>query len=234
MQIFYAPDIEGSYYTLDENESKHIVRVLRETPGTPVQLIDGRGNLYTGLIRTADPKACEIEITDITKNFGKRNYRLHIAISPLKNTDRTEWFVEKSVEMGIDEITPVICSRTEKKMIRTERLNNIIVSAMKQSLKTYRPLLHPPVFFNDFIGKSLEGTRMIAHCNSGFSRDRIQDVYSRGNDAVILIGPEGDFTKEETEAALSEGYISVHLGASRLRTETAGIAACHSVSFINQ
>jgi len=234
MQIFYAPYIEGNHFTLDENESKHLVRVLRETPGTPVSLIDGKGNLYKGFIKTANPKACEIEITDVIKEFGKRSYRLHMAISPLKNTDRTEWFVEKSVEMGIDEITPLICSRTEKKMIRTERLNSIIVSAMKQSIKTFRPVLHPPVLFNDFISHGYTGVKMIAHCNTGFRRDRIHDVYSRGNDAVILIGPEGDFTTEETEAALSGGFLSVHLGESRLRTETAGIAACHSVYFINQ
>jgi len=119
-------------------------------------------------------------------------------------------------------------------MIRADRINGIIVSAMKQSLKTFRPVLNPPVPFNDFVGKSLEGTKMIAHCNSGFNRNSIHDTYSRGNDAVVLIGPEGDFTKEETEAAMSAGYISVHLGESRLRTETAGIAACHSVYFINQ
>ncbi len=234
MQIFYAPDIEGNYHTLDENESKHLVRVLRETAGTPVQLIDGKGNLYQGFIKTASPKACKIEITAVINDFGKRNYRLHMAISPLKNTDRTEWFIEKSVELGIDEITPVICSRTEKRMIRTERINSIIVSAMKQSLKTFRPVFHPPVQFSEFIGKEFDGIRMIAHCNTGFERSSIKDVYTRSGDAVILIGPEGDFTEEETAAALSGGFLSVHLGGSRLRTETAGVAACHSVYFINQ
>ncbi|MDX9811597.1 MAG: 16S rRNA (uracil(1498)-N(3))-methyltransferase [Bacteroidales bacterium] len=234
MQIFYAPDIAGNSHILDENESKHLVRVLRETAGTPVELIDGKGKLYKGFIKTASPKACEIEITDVISDFGKRNYRLHMAISPLKNTDRTEWFVEKSVEMGVDEITPVICSRTEKKIIRSDRINNIIISAMKQSLKAFRPVLHPPVQFGEFIGKEFGGVKMIAHCNTAFLRESIKDTYARESNALILIGPEGDFTEEETAAALTMGFLSVHLGDSRLRTETAGIAACHSIYFINQ
>ena len=147
MQIFYAPDITGDTYTLDENESKHFIRVLRMTKGTSVRLIDGKGNLYEGIISNPDQKKCTIAITGIIKDFEKRNYRLHIAISPLKNPERFEWFIEKSVEIGIDEITPLICRNTEKPGIKTERINNLIISAMKQSLKATRTILNDPCQF---------------------------------------------------------------------------------------
>jgi 16S rRNA (uracil1498-N3)-methyltransferase len=234
MQIFYAPDITGNTYTLDENESKHIIRVLRMTKGSEVRLIDGKGNLYEGIISDPDQKKCSIDITGIIEDFEKRNYKLHIAISPLKNPDRFEWFIEKSVEIGIDEITPLICKYTEKPGIKSERINNLIISAMKQSLKASRPRLNEPCNFKEFISRYSEGTLLIAHCEDSPERVRISDVYQKNNDAIILIGPEGDFSKEEISFALAREYISVHLGPSRLRTETAGIAACHSIYFINQ
>ena len=131
MQIFYAPDINGDFYTLDENESRHIIRVLRMTKGTGVRLIDGKGNLYEGVIEIPDQRKCTIIITSFIKDFEKRNYWLHIAISPLKNTERFEWFIEKSVEIGIDEITPLVCRNTEKTGIKSERINNLIISSMK-------------------------------------------------------------------------------------------------------
>ena len=234
MQIFYAPDISGNNYTLDENESKHCIRVLRMTKGTIVRLIDGTGNLYEGIISNPDIKKCTISVTGMTKDFEKRNYRLHIALSPLKNPERFEWFIEKSVEIGVDEITPLICRNTEKPGIKKERINNLIISAMKQSLKATRTILNEPGTFPDFIKKDYIGNRMIAHCNDTFERRKISDVYSKNENAIILIGPEGDFSEEEIKAAISSGFSSVHLGRSRLRTETAGVAACHSIYFINQ
>ncbi|HEX7492977.1 MAG TPA: 16S rRNA (uracil(1498)-N(3))-methyltransferase [Bacteroidales bacterium] len=234
MQIFYAPEISGDSYTLDEKESKHIIRVLRMVNGAAVRMIDGRGNLYEGIISEPDQKACIIKITGRIIDFERRNYKLHIAISPLKNPDRFEWFIEKSVEIGIDEITPLICRNTEKPGIKAERVNNMIISAMKQSLKATKTVLNDKCNFKDFIGMNLNGTRIIAHCDDSTERSRISDVYSKNENAVILIGPEGDFSKEEIGLAIKSKFLPVHLGSSRLRTETAGIAACHSIYFINQ
>jgi len=234
MQIFYAPDINDDSYTLDPNESKHIIRVLRMVKGSEVRLIDGNGNLYHGIIAVPDQAKCIIQITDKISGFEKRNYHLHIAISPLKNPERFEWFIEKSVEIGIDEITPLICRNTEKSGIKKERISNIIISAMKQSLKATRPVLNDPCNFTDFINADNAGILMIAHCNNLIKRSKISDIYSENHDAVILIGPEGDFSNDEIESASEKGFLNAHLGHSRLRTETAGVAACHSIYFINQ
>jgi 16S rRNA (uracil1498-N3)-methyltransferase len=234
MQIFYAPDITGNTYTLGEKESKHLIRVLRMTKGAAVRLIDGKGNLFEGIISNPDQNGCSIDITGKIVDFEKRNYKLHIAISPLKNPDRFEWFIEKSVEIGIDEITPLICRNTEKPGIKIERVNNIIVSAMKQSLKATKTVLNEPSRFRDFINMDQNGIKMIAYCDDSVVRKKVSDVYSKNENPIILIGPEGDFSREEVDAAVVKGFLPVHLGSSRLRTETAGIAACHSIYFINQ
>jgi len=234
MQIFYVPDIKGSMCIMDTNESKHCIRVLRMGKGEKLRIVDGKGSLYEGIISDPDPAGCQIKITGVTRNYEKRNYRLNIAISPIKNPERFEWFIEKSVEIGIDGIIPLICRNTEKSGIKRDRLNNIIISAMKQSVKAFRPELFESVTFNDFVKSDNPGTRMIAHCNPAIERYKMNEVYEKGRDAVILIGPEGDFSEEEINLALDNGFKPVDLGTSRLRTETAGIAACHSVYFINQ
>ncbi len=234
MEIFYAPDITGKTYKLDEKESKHLIRVLRMTKGQEVKLIDGKGNLFNGIITNPDQNKCTIEITLEVRDFEKRNYKLHIAISPLKNPERFEWFIEKSVEIGIDEITPLICRNTEKPGIKAERINNLIIAAMKQSLKAHKTILNEPCNFKEFISRQSESIKLIAHCDSSITRKSISDVYQKDNNAVILIGPEGDFTRDEINFAIANDYKSVHLGPSRLRTETAGIAACHSIYFMNQ
>ena len=234
MQIFYAPGIQGDSYTLDEKESRHCIRVLRMRKGDPVKLIDGKGNLFEGLISNPDQNECRITITGIIHGFENRKNKLHIAISPLKNPERFEWFVEKSVEIGVDRITPLICHNTEKQNLKTERIDNVIISAMKQSLKALKTDLDEKTFFREFIARQHEGIKMIAHCNENIERKNINDVYISHLDAVILIGPEGDFTEEEIKLAIASGFIPVHLGRSRLRTETAGIAACYSVYFMNQ
>lgn len=234
MHIFYAPEISGNEYTLDEKESRHCIRVLRMSRGTPIRIIDGKGNLYEAVISDPDPGKCSVSVTGVIKDFETRNYILHIAISPLKNYERFEWFVEKSVEIGIDEITPLICCNTEKQGIRKERINNLIIAAMKQSLKSRLTKLNDPCKFNDFIQSRSNGSRMIAHCSDEPAKSKVGDIYSKGNDAVVLIGPEGDFTAEEIYTAAKAGFVPVHLGQSRLRSETAGIAACCSIYYINQ
>jgi 16S rRNA (uracil1498-N3)-methyltransferase len=233
MQIFYAPGISGNIWTLDQTESKHCIRVLRMGKGTPVKLIDGKGNLYEGVISEPDPRECRIEVTGITRNFEKRPWKLHIAISPLKNPERFEWFVEKSVEIGIDEITPVISRNSEKHSIKTERINNIVISAMKQSLKASLTIVNPVVQFKEFAAAAHSGKKLIAHCHESTGKKSIGEVVSKGENVVVLIGPEGDFSLEEISIAGEYGFSEVHLGSSRLRTETAGIAACHSVYFLN-
>jgi 16S rRNA (uracil1498-N3)-methyltransferase len=234
MQIFYAPDITGNSYTLDQNESKHLIRVMRMSRGAEVKLIDGKGNLYDGIISEPDQTRCIIEITGKIIDFEKRDYHLHIAISPLKNPERFEWFIEKSVEIGIDEITPIICRNTEKPGIKSERINNLIISAMKQSLKATKTLLNSPCNFREFITGNQKGIKLIAHCNELITRKKVSDVYSKNENTLILIGPEGDFSNDEINSAINNGFSSVHLGPSRLRTETAGVAACHSIYFLNQ
>ena len=234
MQIFYAPDINGNTYSLDDKESKHLIRVLRMTKGSNVRLIDGNGNLYEGIISDPDQNKCTIDITEKIADFEKRNYKLHIAISPLKNPDRFEWFIEKCVEIGIDEITPLICRNTEKPGIKSERVKNIIISAMKQSLKATKTVLNEPCNFKEFMGMKSDSICMIAHCDDSLIRRRVSDVYTKGRNTIILIGPEGDFTREEIDSAVNSEFIPVHLGTSRLRTETAGIAVCHSIYFMNQ
>ena len=234
MQIFYMPDIKGNTCVINENESRHIIRVLRMVKGDRLKLVDGIGNLFEGIISDPDPLGCGITITGVTRNFEKREYKLHIAISPIKNQERFEWFVEKSVEIGVDEITPVICRNTEKPGIKKDRLNNIIISAMKQSIKAFRPVLNESAAFKEFVDSDISGIKMIAHCNDLYNRSKIDQVYKKNKDAVILIGPEGDFSEEELNLAFKNDFKSVHFGTSRLRTETAGIAACHSVYFINQ
>jgi len=234
MQIFYAPDISDNTHVLDETESKHLIRVLRMAKGGEVKLIDGRGNLFTGNIKDPDQRRCIIEITGVIKDFEKRNYSLHIAISPLKNPERFEWFIEKSVEIGVDEITPVICRNTEKSSIKVQRINNLIISAMKQSLKATKTIFNEPCSFGDILTRGSEKIRMIAHCNTAGIRHGISEVCPKNMNSLILIGPEGDFSSDEIEMAVNKNFIPVHLGPSRLRTETAGIAACHSVYFINQ
>ena len=234
MQIFYAPGIEGSSYRLDNKESRHIIRVLRMKKGDHVRIIDGRGNLYEGLISNPDSESCVIGITGTIRNFERRPYNLHLAVSPLKNPERFEWMVEKCVEIGVDEITPLICRNSEKKSIKRERLQNIIISAMKQSLKAALTKLNEPREFKMLINEAYDGCKLIAHCNRDISRKGISGAYRKGDNVTILIGPEGDFTHDEIYAAASAGFESIHLGESRLRSETAGISACHSVYLLNQ
>lgn len=231
MQIFYTPDIAGIEYTFTEDESKHAIRVLRLNLGEEVHLVDGKGNLYEAVIAETHPKRCKVLVKNVITAYEKRNYHLHIAISPLKNPDRFEWFLEKATEIGIDEITPLLCDRSEKKNLNPDRANRIIESAMKQSIKAYHPVLHPLTKLNDLVKKATEEVKMVCSCEG--QRKLIRDCYKPGQQALILIGPEGDFTEEELALAVKSGFQMISLGESRLRTETAGIAAVHSINFMN-
>ncbi len=233
MHLFYTPDIEGETYRLSPEESKHCVRVLRLNEGDEISLIDGRGGFYSGQISRAEVKGCEVKITAKTEDYGKRPFRFHLAVAPTKNIDRTEWMLEKCTEIGTDEFTMIESARSERKIVKEERLEKVVVSAVKQSLKAYVPRLNPVTEFKHFIRAQKEGQKFIAHCNPG-EKQHLGDVYVPGSDAVILIGPEGDFSEEEVRYALDAGFIPVTLGESRLRTETAGVVACHSINFINR
>lgn len=233
MNLFYAPEIRGKSYYLPEDESKHVVKVLRLVAGDSISLTDGKGGWYTAKIIGNNPRRCELEIIEEVTDFGKRDYKLSIAIAPTKSIDRFEWFLEKCTEIGIDSIYPVICARSERKIIKPERLNRVITAAMKQSLKAYHPVLHQQMSFQDIINLDFTGQKFIAYCGDG-KRDLLQRMAVAQNEILILIGPEGDFTPDETDLAESSGFKGISLGDSRLRTETAGIAACHTIALINQ
>jgi 16S rRNA (uracil1498-N3)-methyltransferase len=233
MHLFYTPDITSGVYTLSEEESKHCTRVLRLSEGDAVHLIDGRGGFYTAIISEAHPKRCTVSVTEKKEEYGKRDYRLHIAIAPTKMNERMEWFLEKATEIGIDEITPLLCEHSERKELKTERMNKIITSAVKQSIKAYHPLLHEATRLSDFIRRSFEGDTFIAHCMETH-KISLKNAYSPKKNALILIGPEGDFSAAEVDAALKQGFRPVSLGDSRLRTETAGVVACHTIHLLNQ
>ncbi len=232
MQIFYAYAVSEGTAHFSREESGHCLRVLRMRRGEKISFTDGNGNLYNGVIKGDDSTAMTASVTSVTRDAG-HEYRLHIAISPVKNDDRLEWFIEKAVETGIDEITPLLCNRTEKKRIRKERLEGLILSAMKQSVRSYLPKLNEPLSFSEFIAGERTGKRLIACCDPGIERLMINSAFSPGEEVTILIGPEGDFTPEEVIQAVQHGFIPVHMGPNRLRTETAGVVTCCSVYLAN-
>lgn len=234
MNLFYTPDITTPFYTLDETESKHCIRVLRLKENDEIFLIDGKGGFYKAKITGAHQKHCAVEIVEEQKNFGKKDYHLHIAIAPTKNNDRLEWFLEKCTEIGIDEITPIITYHSERKVIKHERLMKIIISAVKQSQKAYVPILNEAILWKDFIKKSNEfsNEKYIAHCYKEEKKELSKEYLGQKN-ILIAIGPEGDFSIEEVEDAIENNFTPVSLGNSRLRTETAGVVACHTVVLIN-
>ena len=233
MHIFYTPDLQEETYRLNEEESKHCVRVLRLTEGDQLFLVDGKGSYCEAIIMTAHPKACELNITEKKINFGKRDFRLTMAVAPTKNNDRYEWFLEKATEIGIDVVIPVISRFSERKEIKPERLEKVMISAIKQSIKAYLPVLSPLQSFKSIVKTPFTGQKFIAHCHEG-EKVLLRDAVKKGSDVLILIGPEGDFSEEEVESAVKEGFTSISLGESRLRTETAAIVACHTVNLTNQ
>lgn len=235
MQLFYTTNIENSLAIFNEDEARHIAQVLRRKVGDAMQLTDGKGNLYEGEIIDLGKKTCVVGIKSTIEAYNKRPFHLHIAIAPTKNIDRLEWFLEKATEMGIDEITPLICKRSERTVIKYERLNGILISAMKQSLQTHLPVLNQSIDFQSFMKKDseLKGARFIAYCNDE-TTPLLSKIYEMQSDCVILIGPEGDFTEGEVKLAFERQFKGISLGKNRLRTETAGLVACHTVNLLNE
>ena len=243
MYLFYTPDIETSHF-LSEEESAHCVRVLRYDRGDEILLTDGRGTTYHARITNPHPRHCEFEVLSQEKQEKTHNIYLHVAIAPTKNIERLEWMVEKCTEIGVDEITPLLCRFSERKNLRNDRLEKIILSAAKQSLTPYLPKLNPLTDFGTFIDPSNSPSRggigdeskmdkFIAHCYKDEKRE-LKDVLQKGRDVLILIGPEGDFSEQEVEMAIANGFVPVGLGRSRLRTETAGVVACHTAVLLNE
>ena len=235
MYLFYTPDIDTSSF-LSEEESAHCVRVLRYDRGDEILLTDGRGTTYHARITNPHPRHCEFEILSQEKQEKTHNIYLHVAIAPTKNIERLEWMVEKCTEIGIDEITPLLCRFSERKNLRNDRLEKIILSAAKQSLTPYLPKLNPLTDFATLMqqyGGSEDIDKYIAHCYKDEKRE-LKDALRKGRDVLILIGPEGDFSEQEVEQAIAQGFVPVGLGRSRLRTETAGVVACHTVVLLNE
>lgn len=230
MNLFYQPLIEQGILYLDEDESRHCIKVLRKQTGDPIDLTDGKGYFYRAQITHADPRQCTFSIREKTKPAPK-TFGIQIAIAPTKNTDRMEWFVEKAVEIGVDKISLIECRNSERSFLKTGRLTKVAISAMKQSLKALLPVIEEPIAVEHLI-KSTTAERFIAHVDPA-NPLHLKDAAKPGRQYVVLIGPEGDFTAEELAVAADHGFTKVSLGGSRLRTETAGLAACHILNLIN-
>ena len=235
MNLFYAPDILQTL-SLPEEESQHCAKVLRMKAGEHIHIIDGVGGLYEAEILEAHPKRTQVSIISEQHEYGRRPFRLHLAVAPTKNIDRFEWFVEKATEIGFDELTPLCCRYSERKVIKPERIEKILVSAAKQSLKAYVPRLNPMITAKEFIGNSSflipHSSLFIAHCYDQ-PKQHLFNACQPGGDVVVMVGPEGDFSEEEVELALRNSFQAITLGESRLRTETAGVVACHLVTIAN-
>lgn len=236
MEIFYASRTGGGMVYLDEGESAHCVRVLRHRTGDEITVVDGTGNMYRCRLEDDSPKAASASILETFPGWGSHPYRLDMAVCPTKNNDRFEWFVEKATELGVNTIIPLIGERSERKVFKSERSRKIVLSAMKQSLKSSLPEVSEPVGVKDFIAGCDEGIRIICYCfdSPDIPRKSIKDVLAgapEGSRITVMIGPEGDFSPQEAELALASGFVPVHLGPSRLRTETAAVTAVAAVYF---
>ena len=232
MALFYVPDI-AERWELSEEEAAHALRVLRLSIGAELDITDGKGNLYKSVISSIAGKHCYVQAKEVLPMPKGWNGNIHIAVAPTKNMDRIEWFAEKATEIGLDELTFVNCRFSERKVIKTDRVERIVVSAMKQSLKYCKPVVEEMVDFKKFISQERLGEKYIAHCHDD-DKTLLKDVHQPGCDATVLIGPEGDFSPEEVKMAIEAGYKPVSLGNSRLRTETAALAACHILMLKNE
>ena len=234
MQLFYAPDVTLPLYTLNDEESKHCVRVLRLRQGDTLHLTDGRGSLHRCEIVEAHQHHCTVRIVETQAEYGKLPYSLTMAVAPTKNIDRYEWFLEKATEVGIDRIVPIECDHSERRTIKHEREERVITSAVKQSIKAYHPVLDEMTAVRKLISTPFQGRKFIAHCDSSFEkRDYLPAIIKKSENILILIGPEGDFSPEEINFALENGFEAISLGNQRLRTETAAVAATVMVATIN-
>ena len=232
MPVFYTPDIAQTL-ELPEEEAGHCLRVLRLGVGEEIMLTDGKGCFYRAVISAATQKRCVVKVVEKTEQEPFWKGHLHLALAPTKNMDRMEWLAEKATEIGFDELTFLNCRFSERKVIKTERVEKIVVSAVKQSLKARLPQLNEMTDFNKFITQPFPGQKFIAHCYEG-EKPLLKDMVHPGEDALVLIGPEGDFSEEEVRKATENGFIPISLGKSRLRTETAALVACHILNLQNQ
>ena len=237
MELFYSQDIEGGTCRLDHDESGHCIKVLRHRCGDEISVIDGQGTLYRCRIISDSHKEVVAQVIDSVPDWGGHPYRLHLAVCPTKNNDRYEWFAEKACEMGFDELSPIIGDHSERRILKTQRVEKILISASKQSLKAAVPMVNEPVSVKEFIAAntSVGPLKLIAYCfdDERVPRRSIKEVLDsfEGTEVIAMIGPEGDFSHEEAELALQAGFIPVHLGASRLRTETAAVTAVAAAYF---
>lgn len=223
MRLFYNPEFNPNQPSLSEDEAKHAIRVLRLLEGDDIYVINGKGQRFHTIIKSLTKKSCELELINTETISPVFSYHLHIAIAPTKNIDRLEWFLEKATEIGISEITPIWCDRSERKQIKIDRLEKILVSAMKQSLQATIPVLNNAISVKELITNSSEKEKFIAHCETG-KKTHLKKAYN-GNQVLILIGPEGDFSSEEIQLAIKNGFNPISLGENRLRTETAALVA---------
>lgn len=235
MQLFYHPDANESdtFIVLNKEESNHLIKVNRKQEGDTVYITNGKGLLLTTEISLASSAKCQVKIVNLQKQ-EPTNYRLHLAVAPTKMNERFEWFLEKATEIGVHEVTPIICNQSERRIVKTERFQKIIESAMKQSLHYFMPVLNEPISFANFVKKEFEGQKFIAHCENSIEKKSFKNEIVPNKNIVIMIGPEGDFSANEIQQALDQKFIAVSLGNTRLRTETAAVVACHSVVFKNE
>jgi 16S rRNA (uracil1498-N3)-methyltransferase len=231
VNLFYQPLIREGNHILDAEESRHCIKVLRKKAGDKIEIVDGRGTLYEAILTDDNFRQCRFriirEIADVPRHF-----RIHVAIAPTKNTDRIEWFVEKSTEIGIDEISFIHCDHSERTNLKLDRIFRVAVTAMKQSLKATLPAINDLVEFSEFVESRSEEEKFIAHVDPDNPK-HLKDVASSSSSYCILIGPEGDFSKAELDLAEKNGFRKVSLGKSRLRTETASLVACHTLNLLN-
>ena len=233
MNYFYHPSLDNSVsqFSLEQEESRHIVKVLRRQAGDRLYITNGKGYLFTAEILEASPKRCTARVLEARKT-PPPHFELHLAVAPPKRVERFQWFLEKATEIGVSRITPLICERSERETLPVERLQRVVQEAMKQSLQTFLPELEEPISFSAFLEREQPAIKFIAHCEEGEKSDLKRRVPA-DKDVVVLIGPEGDFTPSEIRAALQRGFEPVTLGKNRLRTETAALVACTTVNMIN-
>jgi 16S rRNA (uracil1498-N3)-methyltransferase len=234
MNLFFSSHISENWAVLEDDELRHLT-VLRYQVGDTVLLTDGKGGWYRGVITQLDKRKAQISVEESQHFAARANHQLHLAIAPTKNLDRLEWFLEKATEIGVDSIIPIWCRHSERHNLRPDRLEKVILAAMKQSLKAFLPQFYPAIGLNDFLKKSFpaETQKFMAYIDQP-PAEALSKQYVPGNDAIILIGPEGDFAPDEVELAQKNDYSMVSLGTSRLRTETAGVAAVHTIALLNE